>query len=242
MAQRRYEYAPANTLLGLLQRGRGQGALIAAEDAGAAAELVYACIRYEWRWDPQLDDRALYLARLIRDLELPLGPVTDMLAGDEGTRDRAASVLELLDGSPRPDPERVGECSEQDVPALIAELERLWVEQQWCGPAALARRLSPSEEGAASLLRRFWLCTPHSYERVAYLEALLAMKAPGTAEAAVESLWDCEAGARLFGIWHAPDRPDVLRRIAYLRDDPMEEPVVREAAVSVLRGTSGPLL
>ncbi|WP_031077120.1 hypothetical protein [Streptomyces sp. NRRL WC-3742] len=245
MAQRRYEYAPANTLLGLLQRGRGRGALIAAEDAGASAELVYACIRYEWRWDPQLDDRALYLARLIRDLELPLGPVTEMLAGGSDTRERAARVLELLDGPPRREPRRVDPRSEQDVPTLIAELERHWVEQQWRGPAALARglaRFGAEAAGAASLLRRFWLCTPHSYERAAYLEALLAMEAPGTAEAAVESLWDCEASARLFGIRHAPDRPDVLRRIACLRDDPMEEPDVREAAASVLRGTSGPLL
>ncbi|MFJ9691950.1 hypothetical protein [Kitasatospora sp. NPDC101183] len=236
-----YDHAPPNTLLGLLQRGRGNGALIAAEDAGAAAELVYGCIRYEWRWDRQTDDRALYLARLIRDLDLPVGPVAEMPAGDEGTRERAAEVLALLAGEATPSrkPECVPEAVEADIPTLIDELERSWVEQRWCGPAAPARglaRFGPDAAGAASLLRRFWLHTPHSYERAAFLEALIAIGSPGTGEAAVESLWDCEAEARLLGVLHAPERPEVGARLRYLRDDPMEEARVREAAAERLGG------
>ncbi|MFF2081752.1 hypothetical protein ACFVXG_44150 [Kitasatospora sp. NPDC058162] len=350
MAERRYEYAPAGTLPGLLQRGRGLGARMAAEDPEAAAELVYGCIRWEWRWDRQVDDRHLYLARLIRDLELPLGPVVELLADeDEDTRDRATGVLELLvqggseqagaalpgyvpdeeDPAPRrrqrpPDPcpdrdnaslldqlrdpaasegakgaalcalsrRRVPEPAliplvpalgaadgtrqlpylnraleplaeravpaarewavsgqewlvwlgtgvlaahgdESDVPLLLAELERHWVDESWCGPDGLARglaRFGPGAGGAVSLLRRFWLYTPHSYERAAYLEALAAMGSAGMDQAFTESLWDCESGARLSGVEHAPERPEVGARLRYLRDDPMEEREVREAA------------
>ncbi|MGW3039280.1 hypothetical protein ACWC9T_04335 [Kitasatospora sp. NPDC001159] len=352
-------YAPANTLLGLLQRGRGQGALIAAEGPASAAHLIYGCIRWEWRWDSQVDDRHLYLARLIRDLELPLGPVIDMLAVDEDTRDRATGVLELLalGGSEEargalpgyvPDPEEDGlsrrrmkrgdpcperdsaslldllrdpEASEgakvtalralslrppepaliplvpelgategtrplpqlgraverlaeqavpaarewaasgrewlawagfavlaahgdeSDVPTLMAALEQQWVDQAWCGPDTIARglaRFGPRGADAVSLLRRFWLWTPHSYERPAYLEALAAIGSAGMAEAYTESLWDCESDARLLGIEHAPERPEVSARLVCLRDDPMEEPAVREAAaVRLARGEAG---
>ncbi|WP_459647900.1 hypothetical protein [Kitasatospora sp. Ki12] len=255
MTQRRYEYAPPNTLLGLLQRGRGQGALMAAEDRASVADLVHGCIRWEWRWDRQVDDRHLYLARLIRDLELPLGPVVEMLAGDEETRWRATRVLELLvlagseearaalpgyvPGEDRPTMRRPVEKvdpdhgDESDVPALIAALEQQWVDESWCGADTLARglgRFGPAAADAISLLRRFWLHTPHSYERPDYLTALDALGSPGMAEAYTESLWDCEARARLLGVERAPDRPHVRDRLACLQDDPMEEPEVRAAA------------
>ncbi|MFB7911795.1 hypothetical protein ACFC1T_35715 [Kitasatospora sp. NPDC056076] len=257
MAERRYEYAPAGTLPGLLQRGRGLGARMAAEDPAAAAGLVYGCVRWEWRWDAGADDRDLYLARLLRDLELPLGPVVELLAaGDEETRDRATGVLELLvlGGSeqaraalpgyvpdeegpaPRPRQRPPDPCPDRDsasLPALLAELERHWVDGVWCGPDGLARglaRFGSGAGGAVSLLRRFWLYTPHSYERAAYLEALAALGSAGMDEAFTESLWDCESGARLSGIAHAPERPEVGARLRYLRDDPMEEGEVRAAA------------
>ncbi|MQS11820.1 hypothetical protein F7Q99_05825 [Streptomyces kaniharaensis] len=372
MAERRYEYAPASTLPGLLQRGRGLGALMAAEDPAAAADLVYGCIRWEWRWDRQVDDRHLYLARLVRDLDLPLGPIVEQLAAAEDTCMRAARVLELLaldgsteardalnayvqDGEHRelvlesvesmrsmadapaptrrtwadPLPERdsasllamladpdvpenakatalralsrrapepaliplvptlgaadgtcqlpmlgravdvlgeqavpaarewatsdrpwlaglglvvlAGHGDESDLPTVLNELERAWVAQEWCGPDTLARglaRFGPRAADAASLLRRFWLWTPHSYERSAYLEALGALGAAGMDEAYTESLRDCEANARLLAVRRAPDGPRVRERLAYLRDDPMEEPEVREAARVRLAGVT----
>ncbi|WP_158835254.1 hypothetical protein [Streptomyces sp. NRRL S-350] len=295
MTQRRYEYAPAGSLPGLLQRGRGLGALMAAEDPSAAADLVHGCIRWDWRWNPRADDRSLYLARLVRDLGLPLGPVIDVAAAGEDAGARVVRILELLalGGSdeaaealrareastpaartsgaqarphrgspvapserpgreeregpegcpggeggrgPRPYPGRV---EERDVPAMIAELEQHWVDRSWCGPGALASglaRFGPEAAGAVSLLRRFWLNTPHSSERPAYLEALAALGSPGTAEAYAESLWDCEARARLLGVEHAPDRPDVRARLARLRDDPSEGPEIRNAAAARLAG------
>ncbi|MEV7779182.1 hypothetical protein [Kitasatospora sp. NPDC088351] len=253
------DYAPAGTLPGLLQRGRGLGARMAAEDPSAAAGLVYGCVRWDWRWDGQADSRHLYLARLIRDLGLSPEPVTALLTADRDTCERATRVLELLAlggsaqarealrehvregghglgpqapprGDHRPDP---GPDLDPGVPALVAELERCWVERQWCGPDGTAlglARFGAGAGGAVSLLRRFWLWTPHSYERTAYLEALAAIGPAGLADAYAECLWDCEESARLLGVERAPDGPVVRERLAYLRDDPMEEAAVRAAA------------
>lgn len=90
-------YAPVDTLRGLLQRGRGLGALRAAEDPETAGALVMDTVRRDWRWDA-VDDRQLYLARLIIKLELPLTDVIALLNNgrDEDDCDRAAAVLELL--------------------------------------------------------------------------------------------------------------------------------------------------
>lgn len=385
-------YAPAGSLIGLVQRGRGLGARMAAEGAVGAAEIVYGCLRWDWRWD-STDDRALYLARLVRDLELPLGSVVEGLGGDEGTRERVARVLELLAlggsgearealrgyvregehwrdvlesaagcwpvewwddlegaaqhrlqgdendlrGEPwgrwglaaapaeravRPDP-LAGETSArllelladpgarqewrhvmvalarreaepgllplvpslgpadgeyplpllpralrklgvlavpaarewvraeedwlaglgngvlaehgeaEDIPALVAELERDWVERRWCGSMDTARglaRFGAEARDAVSLLRRLWLWTPHSYERAACLEALGEIDPTGLDGIHVECLWDCEEDARLLGVRHAPDGVEVWERLRYLADDPMEEETVRAAA------------
>lgn len=88
-------YAPHDCLEGLLQRGRGLGAVRALQDPAAAAPFVYDGIRRDWRWDG-IDERSLYLARLVRDLELSPTPVVEQLAGDEYACLRAARVLDLL--------------------------------------------------------------------------------------------------------------------------------------------------
>ncbi|MFE7137152.1 hypothetical protein ACFVAG_05355 [Streptomyces sp. NPDC057644] len=88
-------YAHPDSMDGLLQRGRGLGAVRALRDRRGAAAFVYDGIRRDWRWD-ETDDRSLYLARLIRDGELSLAPVVGMLASDEDTCSGACEVLELL--------------------------------------------------------------------------------------------------------------------------------------------------
>ncbi|WP_436789877.1 hypothetical protein [Yinghuangia sp. YIM S10712] len=78
------------TLHELLQRGHGRGALRAtAEDAG----LVFDCVAHDRRVDWQVEQRAVYFARLIRDLGLPVRPLADILHAhdaadvpDDGTR------------------------------------------------------------------------------------------------------------------------------------------------------------
>ncbi|MFE4425108.1 hypothetical protein [Streptomyces sp. NPDC056817] len=88
-------YAHFDSVEGLLQRGRGLGAVRALQDPRGSAVFVYHGIRRDWRWDG-VDDRSLYLARLVQDLELSPAPVVDQLAGDEGACLRACEVLELL--------------------------------------------------------------------------------------------------------------------------------------------------
>ncbi|MFE0457921.1 hypothetical protein ACFW1A_01510 [Kitasatospora sp. NPDC058965] len=86
----------------------------------------------------------------------------------------------------------------RDLPVLIGELVARWKARDWCGPERLAAglaRFGPQAAEAAPLLRRFWLRTPHSYERPAYLKALAAIDPAGLEHAYVESLWDSESDA-----------------------------------------------
>lgn len=396
-------YAHPDSVEGLLRRGRGLGAVRALQDPAGSAGFVYDGILRDWRWDG-VDDRSLYLARLIQDLELPLAPVVDQLAGDKDACLRACEVLELLalagseeareglreyvrtgghwvcvlesiadvwppewwedlgdvarlrigaepelpwfaepwtrfgidvrgrpatprqslaglgtaellallaedrtrdettfdalralngrepaegliplvpslgtvDGR-RPLPlitravERLGALAllaardwarsdrpwlarlgadvladhsgPEVLPGLVVELAGQWAARAWCGPCRTARRLArfgPDAAGAVPYLRRFWLRTPHSYERTACLEALIAIDRSGLDFVLTESLWDCEETARLSAIASAPASPEVLGRIAVLRDDPMETPEVRAAARARLSAPSGP--
>ncbi|SBT39187.1 hypothetical protein [Micromonospora auratinigra] len=74
-----WRYAPTRTLVGALQRGLGRGAHRALVDP-AAPEAVLACLRRDHRWFWQIDERAGYLARLVRDLRLPVAPMVAGLA------------------------------------------------------------------------------------------------------------------------------------------------------------------
>ncbi|WP_200301554.1 hypothetical protein [Streptomyces adelaidensis] len=90
-------YASPHSLRGLLQRGRGLGALRASrEPPETSAAPVYEVVRQDWRWDSQVDDRQLYLARLIRESGLAPDPVFALLAGDGDDCERATGMLELL--------------------------------------------------------------------------------------------------------------------------------------------------
>lgn len=89
-------YASPGTLEGLLQRGRGLGALRALGEPGEAAAAVCEVVRRDWRWDTVVDDRPLYLARLVRESGLALDPVVSLLGGDGDDCERATGMLELL--------------------------------------------------------------------------------------------------------------------------------------------------
>ncbi|MFA7765129.1 hypothetical protein [Streptomyces sp. NRRL S-448] len=392
-------YAPHDCLEGLLQRGRGLGAVRALQDPAAAAPFVYDGIRRDWRWDG-IDERSLYLARLVRDLELSPTPVVEQLAGDEYACLRATRVLELLAlsgsaeardglrthiregehwadvlesvadrwpadwwadlgevararvggqaeppwsrepwirfgigtrdvpgwprrglddhsdeellslladvrGSDRARADALRELADRPateeliplvplfgasaggrplaplrraverlgaravpaargwaaddrewlaelgvdvladhgeaeaLPSLLRRLADQWEARAWCGPGLTARRLArfgPAAAEAVPVLRGYWLWNPHSSERPGYLEALAAIDPSGLDYAHTESLWDCEQQARMLGIAHAPDIPEVRERLAVLRDDPMEEPDVRAAAAERAEG------
>lgn len=91
----------ATSLHGRLQRGRGCAARRAAGTPGAG-ELVYDCVCHDPRWDT-LEERGLYYARLICDLELGIGPVighlfcpADRSDPDEDRTNLALDVLAYL--------------------------------------------------------------------------------------------------------------------------------------------------
>ncbi|MGI5483914.1 HEAT repeat domain-containing protein [Streptomyces lavendofoliae] len=93
--------APSGTLLGLLQRGRGDGTLhaLAAPRAEALAALNH-CVLNDPRQDWQVENRSLYYARLYLDLHGGLGEieahlfgVEDHLDGEESRTGLALAVL-----------------------------------------------------------------------------------------------------------------------------------------------------
>ncbi|MFD7733994.1 hypothetical protein ACFV6F_26895 [Kitasatospora phosalacinea] len=72
------------------------------------------------------------------------------------------------------------------------------------------------------------------YERPGCLRALHAMAPERTALVLGESLWDCESDARLYAVHHASDSPELTLRLAELRDSPVEDDELREAAAGRL--------
>jgi hypothetical protein len=83
-------YEPAKTLHGALQRGCGTaGAWVASH--GIAPELVLDCVHRDYRWDG-VDERTVYLARLVLDVELSIDPIVEQVwragrnAGYDGNR------------------------------------------------------------------------------------------------------------------------------------------------------------
>ncbi|WP_027345763.1 hypothetical protein [Hamadaea tsunoensis] len=83
-----WTYDSARTFRGRLQRGLGKAAYRARFDP-AAGDLVWECLRRDHRWDWQVDDRDVYLARLVRDLHLDIAGLDRQLraCGPGGSHD-----------------------------------------------------------------------------------------------------------------------------------------------------------
>ncbi|MCP5066702.1 MAG: hypothetical protein GY946_09055, partial [bacterium] len=65
--------ADAGSVLGQLQRGRGEGFLAALEmPSTEAADLVWECIVHDPRYDLQIDSRDLYYANLTQEVGLSI--------------------------------------------------------------------------------------------------------------------------------------------------------------------------
>ncbi len=76
--------APADSLLGQLQRGCGLGFLRALrEDASVVRPLLLDCLLHDPRWDRQVETRADYYAALIAHTALPLEPLDAHLRAAE---------------------------------------------------------------------------------------------------------------------------------------------------------------
>lgn len=74
------DIAPSGTLLGLLQRGRGDGTLHAlAAPRSEALHALRHCLLHDPRRDWQIEHRSLYYARLHRELDAGLDDIEDHL-------------------------------------------------------------------------------------------------------------------------------------------------------------------
>ncbi len=73
-----WHYDSPKTLRGSMQRGLGYAAYLAPRDPDGA-QLAGECLRRDHRWDWQVDDRIVYLARLVRDLHLDLAPLVGQM-------------------------------------------------------------------------------------------------------------------------------------------------------------------
>jgi hypothetical protein len=95
------EIAPAETLLGRLQRGRGSGYLEAIADLGAAARVaVVQCVIMDPRWDAQVEARSTFYANLMMALDQGLDSLEAHLFSDEDyadqDEDRTGLTLHVL--------------------------------------------------------------------------------------------------------------------------------------------------
>jgi hypothetical protein len=76
--------ASADTLLGRLQRGRGQGYLDAlAGDRGDANAALIECVRSDPRTDSQVESRDEYYGRIAIEIDLDLSPLEAFLLGPQ---------------------------------------------------------------------------------------------------------------------------------------------------------------
>jgi len=96
MTDEGWQYESPRTVAGQLQRGLGRGAIEVRD-----ADLVYACVRRDYRWWWHIDERAVFLARLIRDLALSVTPLTERLHSpdpddDDNEFTNTLDVLEVL--------------------------------------------------------------------------------------------------------------------------------------------------
>jgi hypothetical protein len=125
--------------------------------------------------------------------------------------------------------------TQQDVPLLLAELDRALTERTWTAAASPAEGLGRLRAGAAvPLLERIWDESTYAYLRPRLLTALIRT-APHTAESfATEGLWDCEEDVRRISVGAAPIDEGTKVRLRRLHGDPAEDPHVVAAATARL--------
>ncbi|WP_157621485.1 hypothetical protein [Saccharothrix sp. NRRL B-16348] len=153
--------APADTLAGMLHRGHGRGAVLATT-APDAADLVRDCVAHDYRWDWQVDDRTVYLARLVRDLALPLDPITALLhdSEDDQTALTLASLLVTLGVAGAREAVTAVRAYVRDGPHWLDVLETAaadWPRAWWDDLADTARRrLTPDDRESLLWRDRPW--------------------------------------------------------------------------------------
>ncbi|NJQ08792.1 HEAT repeat domain-containing protein, partial [Streptomyces lonarensis] len=134
------DIAPSGTLLGLLQRGRGDGALhaLAAPRAEAVSALEH-CVLHDPRPDWRLEHRSLYYARLYVDLRAGLGGIEHHLF-DPADGLAAATADDRADGTGHAAAPRADEIAEERTGLALSVLGHL---------------VSYGDRHALALLRRY---------------------------------------------------------------------------------------
>ncbi|WP_130798576.1 HEAT repeat domain-containing protein [Streptomyces otsuchiensis] len=200
------DIAPSGTLLGLLQRGRGDGALhaLAAPRPEAVAALE-RCVLHDPRRDWQLEHRSLYYARLYVELRAGLAAVEahlfhpeDGLAGDglsaaDVPEDRTGLALSVLG--------HLVSYGDQEALGLLRRYAATGANWRWAlDELAVRDDDSALRDLGPAILARF----PHTDEGRAALGR--------TVRDAYEP--------RPWRIWaEDPDRPEQGERIAGARED-----------------------
>lgn len=88
--QKTERWFPADTTLGMLQRGRGLGWLRAAEDPTVGKRELLVCLSADPCWDAQVEDRALYYGTLGHRLGVTAADLAPRLDSDD---DRLVGLL-----------------------------------------------------------------------------------------------------------------------------------------------------
>ncbi|MBE1493982.1 hypothetical protein H4696_001082 [Amycolatopsis lexingtonensis] len=253
-------------------------------------------MRRDYRWDRQVDERAVYLARLVLDVELSIDPIVEQLwrtgrnTGYDGNRfgqsvdvlaalaripvtaavdalreyvgegERWVEVLQAVAGTwpgewwddlaPIDVPSASWRCpslSYRDAPvagllSLLADpdtssetlsaVPTSWPSARTCGGSDWSTRSRNRTRG--TLPSSLWHRSPHSYERAAYVNALLTLDPDTTRQQLPDALADCEGDVRMAAARHAPLTGEVRRRLGRLRDSPIENTDVRAAAAERL--------
>ncbi|WP_436527194.1 HEAT repeat domain-containing protein [Actinoplanes sp. HUAS TT8] len=139
-------YERFDTPLGALQRGLGRGFVQAR--SRHATEDVLACLTRDHRWFRSIDSRAIYLAKLVRGLEMPIGPLVDVLLDGGDAFDNILDVLVVLGRDD--DPAAVDGLRRyvRDGPAYTDVLEtiaREWSRPHWDDLRPIARNRLDAE-------------------------------------------------------------------------------------------------
>lgn len=135
--------APADSPLGLLQRGRGEGWLSAV--AAMSSVGLVACLAREPRWDRQVEDRGDYYASLAIRLNVTVAEIASITRTDD-------------DGIVREVVEALARRGVAGASTLLAQMERHDDAPPWPGRDAPAARLvlPPADAPVAELLGADW--------------------------------------------------------------------------------------
>jgi len=232
--------AEPDTVLGMLQRGRGAGYLHAVEMAPQRVwPLLIECITNDPRLDKQVQDIADYYSELVIETEMDITPLADHLKRNDGPGDQHWNVKLVLETL---------YCLSEDHHDKALEILRDYVSYGFHWETVI-RYLWDFR--LASALEAFWrldgighipeiesafIAVPHSYHR---WRAAWAMDttAPDVFQAnyAYECLWDCHEDTRICGCETVSlSQPGALARLKEIAEDPGENKRVRDSAVQTL--------